>query len=122
MSAINKISIKGKLSQIKDIWKPAIAGELNGQHVKLAKIHGEFVFHKHDEEDEFFMVIKGNMRMDLEDRSIDVNEGEFIIIPKGTLHRPYSEEETHLLLFEPASTINTGNVRNEMTLDELDKV
>jgi mannose-6-phosphate isomerase-like protein (cupin superfamily) len=122
MTTINKISIKDKLDHIKDVWKPAIAGELNGQHVKLAKIHGEFVFHKHEDEDEFFMVIKGKMRMDLEDRSIDINEGEFIIIPKGIMHRPYSEEETHLLLFEPSTTINTGNVRNEMTLDELEMV
>jgi len=122
MSKIRKVNITEKLGLIKDIWKPAIAGELNGQHVKLAKIHGEFVFHKHDNEDELFMVIKGKMRMDTEDESIDLNEGEFIIIPKGTLHRPYSEEETHLLLFEPATTLNTGNIRNEMTLDDLEKV
>lgn len=119
---ITKTNIKEKLMLIKDVWKPAVAGELNGQQVKLAKIHGEFVFHKHDNEDEFFLVIKGMMRMDLEHGSVDVHEGEFIIIPRGTIHRPYSEQETHLLLFEPASTVNTGDVRNEMTLDDPERL
>jgi len=122
MTAIKKINIADKLDLIKDVWKPAIVGELNEQHVKLAKIHGEFVFHKHENEDELFLVVKGKMRMDLENKSIEVNEGEFIIIPKGITHRPFSEEETHLLLFEPASTLNTGNIRNEMTLDDLEEV
>jgi mannose-6-phosphate isomerase-like protein (cupin superfamily) len=116
---MNKINIKEKLDLIKEVWEPAIVGELNGQHIKLAKIKGEFVFHKHEDEDEFFLVIKGKMRMDLDHGSIDVNEGEFIIIPRGTLHRPYSEEETHLLLLEPVTTINTGNVINELTLEKL---
>lgn len=117
---MEKINLREKFDLIKNTWKPAIAGELNGQHVKLAKIKGEFIFHKHEQEDEFFLVIKGKMKMEFENNSVFVNEGEFIIIPRGTLHKPVSEEETHLLLFEPASTINTGDIENEMTVKEPD--
>lgn len=106
---IDKVNIQEKLSLFSDYWNPRIAGELNGQQVKLAKFKGAFVWHKHDNEDELFLVIKGSFLIELRDKSIQLNEGDFIIIPKGTEHRPVAEEEVHVLLFEPASTLNTGN-------------
>jgi mannose-6-phosphate isomerase-like protein (cupin superfamily) len=109
------VNINKKLALIHDYWKPIIVGELNGQQVRLVKIKGEFVMHKHDNEDEFFMVLKGLLKMDYGDRIVEVKEGEFIIIPKGMKHRPIAETETHLLLFEPETVINTGDVRNELT-------
>jgi mannose-6-phosphate isomerase-like protein (cupin superfamily) len=117
-----KVKISDKLNLITDYWKPVIVGELNNQHVRLVKIKGEFVMHHHDNEDEFFLVLKGHLKMDYGNRIIDVNEGEFIIIPKGINHRPVADTETHLLLFEPCSTLNTGNIRNELTLDSPQKM
>jgi len=106
---IQKISITEKLSKINDHWNPRIVGELNGQHIKLVKAKGEFDWHKHDNEDEMFMVIKGEFEMELRDKTLLIHEDEFIIIPKGVEHRPVVKEEVHIMLFEPASTINTGD-------------
>lgn len=119
---MNKVNIKEKLDLITDYWKPIIVGELNEQQVRLVKIKGEFVMHKHDNEDELFLVIKGLLKMDYGDKIADVREGEFIIIPRGVKHRPISDGETHLLLFEPEATLNTGDVRNDLTLDSPEKM
>lgn len=109
---IKKVSIEEKLSLFNDYWNPRIVGELNGQHVKLVKAQGVFDWHKHDDEDEMFLVIKGKFIMDLRDKKIEINEGEFVIIPKGVEHRPVANEEVQVMLFEPASTINTGDNQN----------
>lgn len=105
---IKKVSIAEKHALFSDIWKPRIVGELNGQHVKLAKMHGEFEWHKHDNEDEFFLVIDGEFDMELRDKTITIKEGEFIVIPKGVEHRPIAEKEVQILLFEPTTIVNTG--------------
>ena len=120
--AIEKINISGKLSLFDDYWNPRIVGELNGQHVKLVKFKGEFVWHKHENEDEMFLVIKGNFEMELRDITLDIEEGELIIIPKGTEHRPTAAEEVHIMLFEPMSTLNTGNVQDKLTKNMLEKI
>ncbi|OWY70833.1 hypothetical protein B7486_14625 [cyanobacterium TDX16] len=113
---MQKTNLAEKLSQIRDCWSPHIVGELNGQHVKLAKLHGEFVWHHHDNEDELFLVVKGRLRMELEGGDITLEEGEFLIVPAGVEHRPVAEDECHVLLFEPAGTLNTGNVTNDRTV------
>jgi mannose-6-phosphate isomerase-like protein (cupin superfamily) len=110
---MNTISIADKLSQFSDYFNPRIVGELNGQHVKLVKFKGEFVWHHHEHEDEMFLVVRGRFRMDFRDRQEWVGEGEFLIVPRGVEHRPVAEEEVAILLFEPASTLNTGNVRDD---------
>lgn len=97
-------------------------GELNGQHVKLVKLLGEFAWHHHDDEDELFLVVKGRFRMDFPDESVWVEEGEFIGVPRGVDHRPVADEEAHVLLFEPAKTLNTGNVQDELTVEELERI
>jgi len=112
---MKKINLKEKLSLFTDHWNPRIIGELNGQHVKLAKFCGEFIWHSHEKEDELFMVIKGNFNMEMRDKTITLHEGDILIVPRGTEHRPVASEEVHILLFEPVSTINTGNERNERT-------
>ncbi len=112
---IEKVNIKEKFALFDERWSPKIVGELNGQHVKLVKLHGEFVWHHHEQEDELFLVLAGRLRMDFRDRRVWVEEGEFIIVPRGVEHRPVAEEEVHVMLFEPATTLNTGNVRNELT-------
>lgn len=119
---IEKINISEKLSSFSDYWNPRIAGELNGQHVKLVKFKGEFVWHKHENEDEMFYVLRGSFRMELRDRILEIYENEFIIIPKGTEHRPVAEEEVSVMLFEPATTLNTGNTRGELTKDLLERI
>ncbi|MGA2406457.1 MAG: cupin domain-containing protein [Bacteroidales bacterium] len=119
---MNKVNIKEKLNLINDYWKPRIIGELNNQQIRIVKIKGEFVLHTHDNEDEFFLVIKGLLKMEYEDKLIELNEGEFVIIPKGVKHRPKADKEVHLLLFEPATILNTGNVRNELTLESPEKI
>ena len=120
--SLEKVNIEEKLALFDEQWKPKIVGELNGQHVKLVKFLGAFVWHHHDEEDELFLVVKGRFRMELRGQSVWVEEGDFIIVPRGVEHRPVAEEEAHVLLFEPASTLNTGNVRGEMTVAELDRI
>jgi mannose-6-phosphate isomerase-like protein (cupin superfamily) len=122
MSTVEKVNLSQKLGQIREQWKPRIAGELNGQQVKLVKFQGEFVWHHHEHEDELFLVVKGRFRMDFRDREVWLEEGEFLIVPRGVEHRPVAEEEAHVLLFEPATTLNTGNVRNERTVEELDRI
>jgi len=119
---MNKVNIKEKLDLVNDYWVPRIVGELNNQQVRIVKIKGEFVLHKHDNEDELFLVIKGVLKMEYEDKIIDLTEGEFIIIPRGVKHRPIADEEVHLLLFEPASTVNTGDVKNELTLESPERI
>ena len=114
---MNKVSLAEKLSSFSERWSPRIVGELNGQHVKLVKLEGEFVWHHHEHEDELFLVVKGTLRMRLRDRDIVIEPGDFLIVPRGIEHQPVAEEEVHVLLFEPASTVNTGNVRNERTVD-----
>src|ERR1039457_4585539 len=109
MIAMHKINIAEKFSKISEYWKPYIAAELNGQHVKLDKLKGEFVFHHHEHEDEMFLVVKGRFRMEFRDRHEWIEEGEFIVVPRGLDHRPVADEECWILLFEPASTLNTGN-------------
>ncbi len=118
-----KVNIAEKFSKITEMWKPYVAAELNGQMVKLDKIKGEFVFHHHDNEDELFLVVKGRFRMEFRDRPHEwIEEGEFIVVPRGVEHKPVAEEECWFLLFEPAGTLNTGNVVNERTHRELEKV
>ncbi len=119
---MNKVNLAEKFSQIHEYWKPYIAGELNGQLVKLDKLKGEFVWHHHENEDEMFLVVKGRFRIEFRDKVVSLAEGEFIVVPRGVQHKPVAEEECWILLFEPASTLNTGNVENELTLHELDRV
>ncbi len=119
---MEKVNIREKLALFHDHWKPRIVGELNGQHVKLVKLQGEFVWHKHEHEDELFLVIKGRFRMEFRDRAITLEEGEFLIVPRGVEHRPVAPDEVHVLLFEPAGTLNTGDVRDEKTVQELERI
>jgi mannose-6-phosphate isomerase-like protein (cupin superfamily) len=115
---IEKVNLKEKFALFDEHWSPKIVGELNGQHVKLVKLHGEFVWHHHEQEDELFLVLGGRLRMDFRDRHVWVEQGEFIIVPRGVEHRPVAEEEVHVMLLEPVTTLNTGNVRNELTAAE----
>ncbi len=124
---MEKVNITDKFARISEYYKPHIAGELNGQMVKLVKTKGEFVFHHHDNEDEMFLVVKGRFRMDYRDNEfLDrhewIEEGEFIVVPRGVEHRPVAEQECWIMLFEPASTLNTGNDINERTVAQLERV
>jgi len=119
---VSKINIAEEFAKIHDCYQPRIAAELNGQYVKFVKLDGEFVFHHHENEDEMFLVAKGRFRMDFRDRHEWIEEGEFIVVPRGVEHRPVAEEECSVVLFEPATTLNTGNVENERTLHELQRV
>jgi mannose-6-phosphate isomerase-like protein (cupin superfamily) len=119
---MEKVNIREKFDQFSDHWHPRIIGELNGQHVKAVKLKGEFVWHHHDQEDELFLVTKGTLKMEFREKTVEVTEGEFIIVPRQVEHRPVAPEEVHLLLFEPVSTLNTGNVENERTRKELEKI
>ncbi|MEO6254054.1 MAG: cupin domain-containing protein [Ferruginibacter sp.] len=119
---MQKVNLAEKLSLFNDHYNPRIVGELNGQQVKLVKLKGEFIWHSHEHEDELFLVIKGKLKMEYRDRTVEINEGEFIIVPHGVEHKPAADEEVHILLFEPASTLNTGDVQNEMTRATLDKI
>lgn len=116
---MEKVNLAEKISQINDHFNPRIAGELNGQQVKLVKFRGEFIWHHHEREDELFYVIKGSFDMQLRDKTITINAGEFLIVPKGVEHKPVATEEVEIMLFEPATTLNTGNVENELTKKEL---
>lgn len=119
---MDKVNLFQKFEQITEHWSPKVVGELNGQQVKLAKLKGEFVFHRHDEEDEAFFVLKGNLRMVFRDKTLELTEGEMLVVPKGVEHLPVAEEEVWVMLFEPASTLNTGNIINERTKTELEKI
>jgi len=112
-----KVNLLEKLGMFTEHWSPRVVGELNGQHVKLAKLLGEFDWHHHADEDELFLVLSGHLTLHLRDRIIELGEGEFFIVPRGVEHKPVAEEETHVLLLEPTSTLNTGNLRNERTID-----
>ena len=120
---MDKINLVEKLTQINEHWKPHIVGDLNAQQVKLVKFQGPFTWHHHDNEDELFLVIKGRFRMEYRqganEQSMWLEPGELVIVPRGTEHRPVAEEEAHVLLFEPATTLNTGNVHNELTVHNL---
>ena len=119
---IKKINISQKLAQFNDHWNPRIIGELNKQHVKLAKIKGEFIWHKHEDEDEMFLVLKGTLKIEFRDRTETIKENEIIIVPKGVEHKPIAEEEVSIMLFEPATTINTGALENERTRKNLESI
>lgn len=122
-----KVNLAQKFSQISELWKPYVVADLNGQQVKLDKIQGEFIFHHHEHEDELFLVVKGRFRMyyrdkDLREHYEEIEEGEFVVVPRGVEHKPVAQEECWFLLFEPASTLNTGNVVNDRTHRELERV
>jgi mannose-6-phosphate isomerase-like protein (cupin superfamily) len=119
---MEKVNLREKFSLFNDYWKPKIVGELNNQHVKLVKFAGPFVWHHHEIEDEMFLVVKGRFRMDFRDKHVWLEEGEFLIVPHGVEHRPVAEAEVHILLFEPGTTLNTGNVQNDMTARTLESI
>jgi len=119
---MDKVNLTQKFSMFQDYWSPKIAGELNDSYVKLVKLKGEFVWHHHDTEDELFLVVKGKLLIKLRDRDIFLEEGEFVIIPRGVEHLPVAEEEVHVLLLEPKTTLNTGNVHNERTVIEVERI
>jgi len=119
---MEKVNVADKLSLFKEQWSPKIVGELNGQLVKLVKFTGPFVWHHHDNEDELFYVVKGTFDMEFENETITINEGEFIVVPRGIEHRPTASHECEVMLFEPASTLNTGNVENDRTLHQLENI
>ncbi|HEV3342899.1 MAG TPA: GNAT family N-acetyltransferase [Pirellulales bacterium] len=116
------VNVRQKLALFTEYWSPKIVGELNGQQVKLVKLRGEFIWHRHDNEDELFLVVKGRFRMEFRDRHVWLEEGEFLIVPRGVEHRPAAEDEVHVMLFEPASTLNTGNVQSEWTVARPDRL
>jgi mannose-6-phosphate isomerase-like protein (cupin superfamily) len=122
LSSMDKVVLADKLSQFTAHWQPKIVGELNGQQVKLAKFQGEFIWHSHEDEDELFLVLRGSFRMEFRDRNVDLAAGEFLIVPRGVEHRPVADEEVAVLLFEPAGTLNTGNTRNERTVEQLERL
>ena len=115
---MEKVTLASKFAAFSDHWSPKIVGELNGQHVKVVKFVGAFVWHHHDDEDEMFLVHRGRFRMELRDREIELRAGDFLIVPRGVEHRPVADEEVEVVLFEPAGTLNTGNVRGERTVAE----
>ena len=119
---MEKINLLQKFENFGDHWNPRIVARLNGQEVKLVKFSGPFVWHSHEKEDELFLVVKGSFVMELRDRNIELNEGEFLVVPKGVEHRPVARDEVWVLLFEPAGTLNTGNVQNDMTRNELETI
>ena len=119
---MQKVNIEEKLSLFQDYWNPRIVGELNGQQVKLVKFKGEFVWHKHDLEEELFFVVAGQFKMEFRDKTVELKEGEFLIVPKGIEHRPVAEAEVSVMLFEPATTLNTGDAKGDMTKETLEKI
>ena len=119
---MEKVNLAEKFGLFDQYWSPKIVGELNGQHVKLAKLKGDFIWHHHEAEDELFLVVKGQLVIKLKGQDVALEEGEFFIVPRGVEHKPVAEEEAHVLLFEPVSTLNTGNVRDERTVENLDRI
>ena len=116
------LDLKALLASFQDRWTPKIVAELNGQHVKLAKLEGEFVWHHHEHEDELFLVLHGRLLMHLRDQTVELNPGHCLVVPRGVEHKPEALEETHVLLFEPAGTLNTGNLRNERTVEDPERL
>ncbi len=121
-TSVEKVNLAQKFTLFHDYWSPKIVGELNDAYVKLVKVEGEFVWHHHDAEDELFFVVKGRLRIRLRDGEIDLRPGELVIIPRGVEHQPIADNETHIMLLEPKSTLNTGNVENERTVARLDRI
>jgi mannose-6-phosphate isomerase-like protein (cupin superfamily) len=119
---INKVNLSAALASFDSHWEPRVVGELNDDQVKVVKLLGEFVWHHHEREDELFLVLYGKLRMQFRDREVVLAPGEIIVVPRGVEHRPVADEEVGVLLFEPASTLNTGNVRNERTVDVLERI
>ena len=118
----DKLSLDDAFARIHDHWNPRIAAELNGQQVKVAKLLGEFVWHRHEQEDELFLVHRGRLRLELRDRTVELGPGELFVVPRGVEHRPVADEEVELVMFEPATTLNTGNVQGELTLPVLERL
>jgi len=119
---MNVINLNEKFGLFNEHWSPKIVGELNGQEVKIAKVKGAFVWHNHRDEDELFFIIKGQLKIEFRDRTVELNPGEMIIVPKGVEHRPVAEEEVWIMLFEPASTKHTGDVKHALTVEKYDKI
>jgi mannose-6-phosphate isomerase-like protein (cupin superfamily) len=119
---MEKVNLREKFALFSDRWSPKVVGELNGHHVKLVKLLGEFVWHKHDHEDELFLVVSGRFRMEFRDRQVWLEEGEFLVVPRGVEHRPVAGDEAQVLLFEPATTLNTGDVRDERTVEVPERI
>jgi mannose-6-phosphate isomerase-like protein (cupin superfamily) len=119
---VRKVTLAEKFGELREHWRPKIAGEVNDSYVKLVKFQGEFVWHRHENEDEMFLVVKGRMTMQLPDGNLELEENDFVIVPKGVEHCPFAPEEAHVLLFEPKTTLNTGNVRNERTVENLERI
>ncbi|MBY0086429.1 cupin domain-containing protein [Brevibacillus brevis] len=119
---MEKVNLAEKFSLFDEHWSPKIAGEINDSYVKLVKLKGEFVWHQHENEDEMFLVVKGKLLIKFRDKDIWLNEGEFVIVPKGVEHMPVAEEEVHVLLLEPKSTLNTGDQVNEKTVTDLERI
>jgi mannose-6-phosphate isomerase-like protein (cupin superfamily) len=119
---IEKVILTQKFDRIDEFWSPRIAGELNDSYVKLVKLKGEFVWHQHEQEDELFLVVKGHLTIKLRDQDIELDPGEFVIIPRGVEHLPVAADEVHAVLLEPKSTLNTGNVQSERTVAALKRV
>jgi len=122
MSAMDKTNLTAAFARFSDFWSPKIVGEVNDAYVKLAKLKGAFIWHKHEQEDELFLVVKGHLRLRLRDRDIELDPGEFFIVPRGVEHRPVADEECHVLFLEPKTTLNTGNVVNERTVADLERI
>ena len=119
---MNRVSLTEKLALIDEYWAPRVVGELNGQYVKLAKLRGEFIWHRHEAEDELFLVLKGRLVIELRDKDVILDAGEFLIVPRGVEHRPVAQEEVQVLLFEPISTVNTGDVHDGRTIEEVRRI
>jgi mannose-6-phosphate isomerase-like protein (cupin superfamily) len=119
---MERVNLMDKFARFSQQWSPKVVGELNGQQVKLVRFEGPFVWHHHEHEDEMFLVVKGRFRMEFRDRHVWLEQGEFLIVPRGVEHRPVAEEEALVLLFEPASTLNTGNVRDQRTQPTLERI
>ncbi|MGI9518104.1 MAG: cupin domain-containing protein [Pirellulaceae bacterium] len=122
MANLEKIVLSDKFAAFDTYWDPKVAGELNGQQVRLAKLKGDFVWHSHEHEDELFLVVKGHLRIELRDGHVALGPGEMVIVPRGVEHRPVADEEVHVVLFEPAETRNTGQHSNERTVSTLDRI
>ncbi len=121
-SHVQAVNLSEKLRQVADYWNPKIVGELNDSFVKVVKLKGEFLWHHHEHEDELFLVVKGTLRMRFRDKDVVVREGEFLVVPRGVEHLPVADDEVHVVLLEPKSTLNTGNLRNERTVETLERI
>ncbi len=119
---MKKVNLAEKLALIPETWSPRLVAEVNGTDVKLAKLHGEFVWHHHPEEDELFLVLAGRLRLEFRDGEVWLEEGEMMVVPRGVEHRPVAPEEVHVLLVEPRGTLNTGNLRDERTIDQIERI